>query len=168
MNVFEASDGVAAERNDDVANHQASAIRGAVRLDFEHDGGGALFTLERLAKRFGQADGLQADAEISARDAAFFKQRVDHVVDGCGGSERRAEAAEAWGDDAEDFSAGVDYRAADSGRLNRDVEADVGRKRHAGPRFALGGDEADSAERGHWAAGACSADGENQAAGLER
>src|ERR1700722_12603204 len=168
MNVFEAADVVAAERDDDVADHQAGFVGWAVGLDFQHDGGGALFAFECLAKRFGHAHGLEADAEISARDAAFFEQRVDDIVHGCCGSERRAEAAEARRDDAEDFSSGIDDDSADGGRLNRDVEANVGRQRNAGPRFALGCDETHGAECGDWSAGACAADGENQAAGLER
>src|SRR5580698_1890970 len=154
MNVFETADAVAAERDDDVADHQPGFVRRAVGLDFEHDGGAALFALKSLAQSLGHAHRLQPDAEIAARDAAFFKQRVNDVVHGRGGSERRAEAAEARRDDAEDFSGGIDNSAADGGRLNRDVEADVGRERNAGPRFAFGSDEADGAKCSDRSAGA--------------
>src|SRR5579872_6138163 len=49
MNVFETTDAVSAQRHDDVADHQAGFVSRAVWLDFEHDGGAALFALKGLA-----------------------------------------------------------------------------------------------------------------------
>jgi hypothetical protein len=167
VHVFEARYGMAGERDENVADHYASFVRGTFRLDFENDGGGFFITLEGFAKRVGQAHGLQADAEIALRDVAFFEQGVNDAVNGGRRDGDGAEAFKARRGDADDMASRVYYRAADGGGLQADVKADVGSEGRAGPSTTLGGDETDYAEGGDGTAGASAADNQGEAAGLQ-
>ena len=59
------------------------------------DGGGFFGALQKLADGIGQADRLQAYAEIAAGDAAVFEERFDNIVYRGGGNSYGAEAGEA-------------------------------------------------------------------------
>ena len=158
VDIFETRDRMAGERDENVSDDDAGFVRGAFGLDFENDGGGFFAALQGLAESFGQTDGLQADAEIALRDVAFFKQGVDNQIDRGRGDGDGAEASKARCGDAYGTALSVNYGSADGGRLQADVEADVRGESGAGPGAALGRDEADDAECGHWAAGAGAAD----------
>ena len=75
------------------------------------------FAMQGLAKGIGQAHGLEADAEVAARDAAFLQERVDDGVDGRSRNGDRAEACEARRGDAEDAAVCVNDGAARGGGL---------------------------------------------------
>ena len=135
-------------------------MRGAVGLDFEDDGRGFFIALQGLTKRIGQSHWLQSHAEVATRNAAFLQERIDDGVHrGCGNRDR-AEASEARRGDADHAAMRVDDRAARGGRLNRDVEPNVGSERARQSKCALRGDEADDAERGNRSAGARTANDE--------
>jgi hypothetical protein len=72
VNIFETRDRMACERDENVSDDDAGFVRGAFRLNFEHDSGGFFAALKGLAESFGQADGLQAYAEIALRDVALL------------------------------------------------------------------------------------------------
>src|SRR6266404_4224407 len=168
VDVFEARDRMAGERDENVSDNDACFVGGAFGLDFEHDGGGFFAALQGLTESFGKADRLQADAEIPLRDVTLFQQRIDYAVDRGRGDGNGAEAGETRRGDADDAALRVDYRAADGSGLQANVEADVGREGGAGPGAALRNDKADRAERGDWAAGTGAADDQREAAGLQR
>src|SRR5580704_5488627 len=116
-------------------------------MNFENDGRAFFGALQGIAKGFGQAYGLKADAEISAGHAAFFEKRGGDFIYGRSGDDDRAETRETWRGEAVDGALRIDHSAADRGRLQADVKADVRRERGAGPAPALGRDETDDAER---------------------
>src|SRR5260370_4681575 len=90
--MLEGRDGVPSERNQDIPDDDASLVRGAFRLDFEDDGCRFFAALQGLAKRIGQAHGLQAHAAIALRDMAFFQKDVYYSDDD---GRRLADVAEA-------------------------------------------------------------------------
>src|SRR6202521_6191552 len=67
LDVFQPSNRVARKRDQDVANDDASLVRGAVRVDVHNNRGGLFIPLQSFTKRIRQAHRLQADAKIPAR-----------------------------------------------------------------------------------------------------
>src|SRR5207245_2105341 len=92
VNIFEARDRMAGERDENISDDNAGFVRGAFGFDFENDGGRFFTALQGLAESFGQADRLQTDAEIPLRNVPFFQQRVDDTIDGGCRNGDRAEA----------------------------------------------------------------------------
>src|SRR5712691_173048 len=154
VDVFEARNRMAGECDENVSDDDAGFVRGTFRLNLENHGGGLFAALQGLAERVRQTHGLQADAEIALRDVALFQQGVEDPIDRGNRNGDDAEAREAGRGDADDAALRVNDGAADSGGLQRDVEADVWRESRAGPGAALGRDQADDAEGGDRAAGA--------------
>src|SRR5580704_747613 len=72
LQVFEARDALAGQRNENVADHHSRFVCRASGFDFENDCAGFLLALQRMAKRLGQAHRLQADAKIAARNVALL------------------------------------------------------------------------------------------------
>ncbi len=116
MHVLKASNRLAGERHNDVADDQAGFVGRAFGFHLENDGRSSLFAVQGLAQGFGQAHGLEADAEVSARDAAFLQERVDHGVDRGGRDGDRAETCETWRGDAEDAAVRVNRGGSRGGR----------------------------------------------------
>src|SRR5712691_12772528 len=167
VDVFEARNRMAGECDENVSDDDAGFVRGTFGLDFENHGGGFFAALQGLAERVRQTHGLQADAEIALRNVAFFQQRVDDAIDRGGRNGYDAEADEPGCGDADDAALRVHYGSADGGGLQRDVDTDVWRESRAGPRAALGRDQADDPQGGDGAAGARSAYDEREIAGFE-
>src|SRR6266478_3096335 len=67
VNIFEACDGMAGERDENVSNDDSRFVRGAFGLDFQDNSGGFFCALERLAESVRQTNRLQADTEITLR-----------------------------------------------------------------------------------------------------
>jgi hypothetical protein len=168
VDVFEARDRMACERDENVSDDDAGFVRGAFRLNFEHDSGGFFAALKGLAESLGQTDGLQAYSEIALRNVALLQERIDDAVNRGRRDGDSAEAGETRRGDSDDAALRVDYRATDGGGLQTNVKADVGREGRAGPGASLGDDEADRTERGYWATGARAADDQGEAAGPKR
>jgi hypothetical protein len=117
VNIFEACDGMAGERDENVSDDDSRFVRGAFRLDFQDNSGGLFCALEGLAEGVRQTNGLQADAEIALRDVALFQQGVDDVIDSARGNGDGPEASEARGRDANGAALRIDHGAADGGGL---------------------------------------------------
>ncbi len=142
-------------------------MSGAARFDFQYDCGGFFPALECLSEILGKANRLQSDAEVSTGDAALRKKRIHHVVyrrhgqgkGSCRGEFRRSDASYA--------AFGVDNSAADSGVLQGDIQANVGREGKASPEAALVRNHADEGQRGDGAAGTGASDDERNIAGVK-
>src|SRR6266851_1212648 len=167
VDILETRHRATGESDENISDDDAGFVRGTFRLNLENHGGGLFAALQGLAERVRQTHGLQADAEIALRDVALFQQGVDDPIDRGNRNGDDAEAREAGRGDADDAALRVNDGAADSGGLQRDVEADVWRESRAGPGAALGRDQADDAEGGDRAAGARAAYDEREIAGLE-
>ena len=74
MQVVDAAHGAAVEGDDDVAFAQFCARRRTIGLDRDNQHAGFLLQLLRADKQAWNLDGLTADAEIGAADAAVFDQ----------------------------------------------------------------------------------------------
>src|SRR5215467_7262142 len=72
VNVLEPRNGMTGKRNEDVTNHDACFVRGAFGLHFKDDCRGFVAPLQRSTERFRQPHGLQAHAEVAARNAPFL------------------------------------------------------------------------------------------------
>src|SRR5215472_14541807 len=66
VDVFEPRDGVAGERDKNVADDNSGLVRWPFRFDFEDDGGGFVVALQRFSERIRQTHRLQADAQVAA------------------------------------------------------------------------------------------------------
>ena len=154
VHVLHSRDRMRAERDQQIADHDAGFVRGAVRLHFDDDGGGFLIALQRLAKRFRQPDWMQPHAEIAMGNVSRLQQGIDDAVHRGSGDGNRAEAREARRGNADRAAVRIDDGAAHGCRLQSDVKPDVGRKRRANPGAPLGRNQADGAESGNRSAGA--------------
>jgi len=101
--------------------------------------------LQSLVQGFGQADRLQAYAEITAWNAPFLQERVHHGVDRGSRNRNRAETVQSEGRDTEDSTVSVNDGRARRGGLYCDIQANVRSQRCAGPSLALRGNQADNA-----------------------
>src|SRR5205823_6304927 len=91
VNIFEARDRMTGESHKNIADDDAGFVCGAFRLDLEHDGRGPVVAFECFSKRVRQTHGLQTDAEVAARNAAFLQKHFNDAVHrGC---RNRASAA---------------------------------------------------------------------------
>src|SRR5579864_2517237 len=167
LHVFEARDALACQQNENIANHDSRFVCRTSGFDFENDRAGFFLALQRIAKRFGQAYGLQADAKIAARNVALLQQRVHDAVDVQGRNDNRAEARETRRCDSDDMSLRVDDCAAYRSRLQPYVQTNVRSERRASPRAALPCNEANYAQSGDRAAGASAANNHGEIAGLQ-
>src|SRR5207249_11510453 len=96
---------------------------------------------------------LQCHAEMPARDAALFQQGFGDTIDRGGRDRNGAESRKTRRCDSEDFAVRINYRAADSRRLQADIEPDVWGKRGASPRAAFRDHKAHDSKCRHGTAG---------------
>src|ERR1700739_2262803 len=167
VHIFESRDWVAADRDKNIANHESRLLRGAIGLDFDHDGGGLLRPLQRLAKRFGNSDGMQPNAQVTLRNAPFLQQRIDNPVHSRRGNSDGAEAGKSWRGEADHMARRINDSTAYRGRLQTHIEPDVRCQGRACPGAPLRGNQADSAESSDRAAGTRSPNDQNEAAWLD-
>src|SRR5215472_2748482 len=167
VNILQPRDSVSGESDKNIADDDARLVRRTLGFHVENDGGSLLAALQGLTKRFRQAHGLKADAEVAARDAAFLQQRVHDAVHRGRRNGNGAKPCEARSRNAHDAALRVNNRGACGGRLQADVEADIGSKSGAGPSASFRSNEADGTESGNWTAGARASNDEREAAGLD-
>src|SRR5580700_1490731 len=168
LDVLEAHDGFGVERKQNVSDHHASIMSGAAGLDFQHDSGSFFPSLERFSEILGEANRLQAYAEVATGDAALREERVHHAVHRGDGQGEGSRGSEFWSGDAGDPAVSIDHSAADSRVMKSDVQTNVGREREAAPEAALVRNHADEAQRSDGAAGTGASYDESDVAGMKR
>src|SRR5580700_4497140 len=146
LHVFETRNALAVQRNENVADHHSCFVCRASGFDFEDDCASLFLALQRSAKRLGQANRLQAEAKIAARNVALLQQSIHDAVDLRGRNDDRAKARETRRCDSNDVSLCIHDCTTDCCRLKTYVQAYVRSKRRAGTRAALGCHEANNAE----------------------
>src|ERR1700693_5138480 len=125
VHVLHSRDRMRTERDQQVSDHDAGLVRGAVGLHFDDNGGGFLIALQRLAKRIWQTDWMQPDAEIAMRNMSCLQQGIDDSVHRGSGNGDRAEACEARRRNTDRAAVRIDDCAANGCRLQSDVEPHV-------------------------------------------
>ena len=116
----------------------------------------------------GKRTGLEADAQIAARDTALLEKYVHHAIHGGRGNSDRAESCETRSGNADRATVRVDYHPARGGGLQADIESHVRSKGSARPGVALRHDQADHRKSGNGAARSRAADHKRETARFER
>ena len=73
----------AVDRQDDIAEHQPSRVRGTAGFDGDDEQSQFLSVIESSSQGLRQANALSADAKIPAADTSMLKQRGYGGVDSC-------------------------------------------------------------------------------------
>src|SRR5712664_24477 len=154
LDILEPRDGFGVERKQNVSDYHAGIVSGAAGFDFQHNRGGLFPALERLSEILGEADRLQPDAEVAARNTALREERVHYAVHRGDRQGKGSRGSEFWSGDAGDAAFGVDDCATNSSALQDHIQANVGGESEAAPEVALARHHADKGQRGDGAAGA--------------
>jgi hypothetical protein len=168
LDILEPCDGFGVEREQNVSDYYAGIVSGAARFDFKYDCGGFFPALECLSKILGEANRLQSDAEIATGNTALREERIHHAVHCGDGQGEGSHGSEFWSGDAGHTAFGVNNSATDSGALQGDIQANVGREGKASPEAALTRNHADDGQRSNGAASASASHDERDVAGVER
>src|SRR4029077_186564 len=154
LHIFKTQHGLAIQAHKNVADHDSCFVRWAGRFDFQHHDRAIRLAIQRLHEILREANRLQTNTEVAARDASFLQQSVDHTIHRGYRQSQRAAWRELRCGDADNASVAIDHRATNSRSRQRHVETHIRRQWRAAPDAPFLHYQADKSQRRNGSAGA--------------